>query len=72
MMNATRISDMTRDEKLRAMEALWANLSEDDVTLESPEWHQEALKETEARLESGAEQVLDWADAKRVLRKRFE
>lgn len=54
------------------MEALWANLSEDDVTLESPEWHQEALKETEARLESGAEQVLDWADAKRVLRKRFE
>ena len=72
MMNATQISEMTRDEKLRAMEALWANLAEDDATLESPEWHQEVLKETETRLKSGEEKVLDWADAKRVLRKRCE
>lgn len=72
MINATQISEMTRDEKLRVMEALWANLSEDDAILESPEWHQNALKETEARLESGAEQVLNWADAKRILQKRSE
>ncbi len=63
---------MTRDEKLRVMEALWADLSENNADVESPAWHQQALKETENRLESGQEEVLDWADAKRVLQKRFK
>jgi len=71
-MNAAEISQMTRDEKLRAMEALWADLSEDDGNVESPAWHQEALKKTEAKLESGKEEIQDWADAKQMLRKRFE
>jgi hypothetical protein len=32
---------------LRAMEALWADLSKDDDRLESPEWHARALREAE-------------------------
>jgi len=71
-MNATDISQMTRDQKLRAMEALWADLSKEQTEVESPGWHAEALKETESRLAEGTEKTLDWADAKRGLRKRFE
>jgi hypothetical protein len=35
---------------------------------ESPAWHEQELKEAEARVESGAEKPIDWADAKRKLR----
>jgi hypothetical protein len=35
-------------------------------------WHEEALKETVARCATGQEQPIDWADAKRQLRKRAE
>jgi len=63
---------MTRAEKIQTMETLWASLSQDDAEGEPPEWHETALKETEARLATGQEQVIDWSTAKRELRKRFE
>ena len=72
MINATEISQMTRDEKLRAMEALWADLSKEQDAVESPSWHEEALKDAESRLAEGKERALDWVDAKQTLRKRFE
>jgi hypothetical protein len=53
------------------MDALWADLSTDDAGLESPAWHQEALQETESKLQSGQETVLDWTEAKQLLWKRF-
>jgi len=34
--------------------------------------HLEALKETEQRRNEGKETVVDWGDAKKELRKRFE
>jgi hypothetical protein len=37
---------MTWDEKLRAMEELWKSLSREEAWLESPPWHEEALRET--------------------------
>jgi len=64
------ISRLSRAEKLQVMEALWNDLSRDDLQTESPAWHQDALAETERRLQSGAEQLLDWEEAKRELRKR--
>ena len=72
MIDDLQISQMTREEKLRAMEALWADLASQETEVESPLWHREALEETAARLASGAEQVLDWEEAKRQIRKRFE
>ena len=72
MVNLLQIEKMSRKEKLQAMEALWADLSRNDDDLESPDWHRSALEETEKRLASGVENVLDWEDAKRELRKRCE
>lgn len=61
---------MSREEKLKVMHALWEDLSREEETLESPAWHGEALRETEERVRSGAEQVLDWDAAKAELRRR--
>ena len=69
-MSASDIQQMPREEKLRLMESLWADLSRDEAELESPGWHATALAETQQRLANGQEQVLDWEQAKADLRKR--
>jgi hypothetical protein len=61
---------MSREEKLKAMHALWEDLARDEGSLESPLWHGDALRETEKRVHSGAEQVRDWDEAKAELRRR--
>lgn len=63
-----QLDRMTRAEKLVVMEAIWTDLSADAVAVESPNWHENALRETEADLTAGREQILDWADAKRKIR----
>ena len=69
-MSASEIQALPRLEKLRLLETLWADLSRDDAQLESPDWHEAALTETQQRLVSGQEQVLDWEQAKVTLRHR--
>jgi hypothetical protein len=71
-MSALAIQQMSWDEKLRTMEELWESLSREESRLESPPWHKEALRETAARHEAGQERPIDWAAAKRELRKRAE
>ena len=60
---------MPRREKLRLMEALWADLSGDEENLDSPAWHADALRETSERIARGEEKILDWEEAKLKLRK---
>ena len=72
MISTIQIEKMSRAEKLQIMEALWADLSRADSEVESPAWHQDVLKETEARVAAGQERIADWETAKRELRKRFE
>jgi len=72
MIDITAIKKLSREEKLQVMEAIWENLSVEKETIESPVWHQEALKESEQRRMAGRENILDWKDAKRELRKQFE
>ena len=68
-MSVAEIRKMPRLEKLRLMEALWTELSRDDAEVESPAWHEDALRETSERLARGEEKVLDWEQAKEELRK---
>ena len=72
MSNAIEIGNLSREEKLRVMEAIWEDLSKDQEQVESPEWHREALEETDRRRQSGREAVVDWQEAKKELRRRFE
>ncbi len=63
------IDQMSWEEKLRTLEELWDSIAREGDRYESPSWHEQALKETQERYESAAEQPVDWADAKRDLRK---
>jgi len=66
------LKEMSRAEKIMAMEAIWQDLSRDDESVESPAWHADELAATEQRVASGEEHFVDWEAAKRQLRKRFE
>jgi hypothetical protein len=72
MQNTMKITHLSREEKLRVMEAIWEDLTHEMESLESPDWHNQALQETEHRLATGQEQLVDWQKAKTELRKRFE
>ena len=67
-MSAIEIQQLPRQEKLKLMELLWAELSRDEAELESPTWHADALRETAERRARGEETVLDWEQAKEKLR----
>jgi hypothetical protein len=72
MKDILEIKQMSREEKLRVMEAIWEDLSGEDQSIQSPAWHESLLQETEQRVQSGQEKILDWKEAKRELRKRCE
>jgi hypothetical protein len=72
MKDILEIKQMSRAEKLRVMEAIWEDLSGEDQSIQSPAWHESLLQETEQRVQSGQEKILDWKEAKRELRKRCE
>ena len=66
------IIELPRSEKIKIMESIWEDLTKDEGEFESPTWHAVALRETEKRLEQGKEQMIDWAEAKKELRKVSE
>ena len=64
------LKSMTKADKLRAMEELWADLSRDESSFEAPAWHLRELRATESRVASGKEVFVDWEIAKKSLRRR--
>jgi hypothetical protein len=66
-----QLDQMTLEEKLRAMEALWDDLCQNEDQIQSPSWHEEVLREREKRVQSGQETFIDWETAKKELRHRL-
>jgi Putative addiction module component len=66
------LKKMSRDDKLRAMEALWADLSQDEDRFESPAWHEQALREAERAVKAGKAQFSEWDEAKKRIRRKAE
>ena len=64
------LKKMSRDDKLRAMEAIWTDLSQDEARFESPAWHGDALRETERLVQAGGAHFSDWEEAKKRLRRK--
>jgi hypothetical protein len=64
------VMHLPRQEKLQLMESLWIDLNQAGEEVDSPVWHEAALRETERRLAAGEEELLDWEEAKRRLRGR--
>ena len=64
------IRRMSRADKLRAMEALWTDLSRDEAELRSPAWHGEILRETEQLVRDGKAKFSDWQTARRRIHRK--
>jgi hypothetical protein len=64
------IKRMSRDDKLRAMEALWADLTQDEAGFDSPAWHARALRQSERLVREGKAKFSDWPTAKRRIRNK--
>ena len=66
------IHELPNTEKIKVMEFLWEELSVNEDNYDSPQWHQQALKETEQRFDEGKEELIDWKQAKQLLRQEFK
>lgn len=64
------LKKMSRAEKLRAMEAIWTDLTQDEQQFDSPAWHGDALREAERAVEAGTAKFVDWEEAKKRLRRK--
>jgi putative addiction module component (TIGR02574 family) len=64
------LNEMSVEEKLQTMEALWQSLSSDPAAVESPPWHEEELAEREGKIESGEANFVEWEKAKADIRRR--
>ncbi len=67
---ALPLNEMTVEEKLQAMEALWEDLSRNADLLETPAWHEEILLERERQLATGEASFIEWEQAKAQIRSR--
>ena len=57
-MSIAEIEKMTVQEKLTAMEQIWESLSQKETNLESPDWHEDVLRDRKAKIDSGAGEFL--------------
>ncbi len=64
------IGSLTRTEKLRVMEELWADLTQTEDSYPSPDWHGDVLRERDDALKTGKDEFVPWAEAKRIIREK--
>jgi putative addiction module component (TIGR02574 family) len=70
MIGTLEIEQMSRTEKLQAMELLWRSISAAPDKLESPSWHKKILTKRLAKIEAGKGEFLTVAQLKKRLAKR--
>jgi putative addiction module component (TIGR02574 family) len=63
------VKALSKPEKLRLIEALWADLSAEDAGIVSPPWHEEALREAEKLHLQGKAVFSNWDETKERIRK---
>jgi hypothetical protein len=62
------LDQMSLAEKLEVMETLWADLSQHQDALPSPDWHEDVLQERKRLADDGQLKFLDWDTAIAELR----
>jgi len=72
MIALDQIHEMSFREKLLVMEAIWEDISREEINLETPQWDKDILDERERLMAEGKAQFLEWEDAKRQIKKAIE
>ena len=57
-MNTIDIKKMNVTDRLQTMEALWDSLLDEKPEIESPEWHNDILKERKINIQSGKSEFI--------------
>ena len=70
MIGTLEIEQMSRTEKLQAMELLWRSMSAEPGNLASPAWHKKVLDKRLAKVEAGKGEFLTLTQLKKRLAKR--
>lgn len=63
--------DLTVDERIDYVGALWDRIAADPESVPVPEWHREILEERLASATADGDETLDWADVREELVKEF-
>jgi hypothetical protein len=69
MMQAADIEQMSLEERLQAMELLWASLARTPDAVPSPDWHEEIVAARLAKIDRGEGEFLTLAQVKERLQK---
>lgn len=66
------LKQMTRAEKLMALDAIWEDLSRNEEDFKSPAWHARELAATERRIKAGKEKFFDLEQVRRRFQKKLK
>jgi hypothetical protein len=61
------LDEMTVEEKLRVIEAVWENLLKREDEIPMPDWHLEILREREQLVAEGKASYIPWEQAKKEI-----
>ena len=61
------LETMTIEDKISTMEILWEDISKTPENYQSPDWHQNILKEREKNIANGTDSFEDWDDVKKEI-----
>jgi Putative addiction module component len=64
------LDQMSTEEKLAALEAIWGDLSRNEQQLPVPDWHKQVLDQRQRQIDRGEATFIDWEEAKRRIRER--
>tara|TARA_R110000823_G_C15685685_1_gene474760 strand:+ start:121 stop:327 length:207 start_codon:yes stop_codon:yes gene_type:complete len=67
-MKASEISNMSVAERLQTMEAIWDSLLHEDTEVESPDWHNDVLKERRKAIDDGSAKLISLNELKASLK----
>ncbi|MCG6880328.1 MAG: addiction module protein [Deltaproteobacteria bacterium] len=62
---------MSIEDKLQAIEEIWADLAGTPEKIPSPSWHADVLRAREKRISEGTSHFLDIAQAKEAVRRQL-
>ena len=66
------LKQMSVEDKLQAIEEIWADLADTAEDITSPPWHADVLYAREKRISEGKSHFLDIADAKKAVREQLK
>ena len=66
------LEQMSVEDKLQAIEEIWADLAGTPGDIPSPSWHADVLRTREQRISEGTSDFLDIAEAKNAVREQLK